>query len=138
MKKVLLWIVLALAAAASSYGAETCSKSNPSRPQGALPLCRAFDGATGDGSSAIIDTFGFRYMSLEAWATTTSTATINILCRDDPEAPFKQCAQDIINPDSTTDNPDHIRTLARAYQYQITISGYGGGAVFVSFVRQSY
>lgn len=142
-KRLCLAFVLACATASFARGAETCSKVSTSAnlKSGELPSCLAFDTATANGDSAIIDTFGFKQLSLVAWSDTTSTAVVNIYCRYKSEvagvvSAWKVCAHPIVDPGSDTDEEDII-TLGRAYQYKINISGYVNGNVHVLFDRSN-
>lgn len=134
----------ALLFCSTAQAAETCSKTS-TRRQGELPSCLAFDGATANGSSAVIDTYGYRVLGLEAWAATTSTVEVNVLCRGyssslsgaQVDASFKKCATVITNPDNST-NEDHYVSLPRAFQYQITLTNYSAGTVYVSFERAQW
>ena len=142
MKRILLAVLLAAGLASSLQAAETCSKTDASnRKSGELPSCLAFDGATTDGDSAIIDTFAFKQLSLVAWSDTTSQVQVNIYCRYKSDianvvSEWKVCAHPIIDPAADTDEEDII-TLGRAYQYKINLSGYGNGNVYVLFDRSN-
>lgn len=120
--------------AAGAYGAETCSKVEPSRPRGALPMCIAIDAAATDTSSAIIDTYGYPYLSMSIEANGATTATVNILCREAEADQWHTCADDVVNPDAT-DRVDQAINLSRAFQYQITTTGHVAGAITVYFTR---
>lgn len=143
LKRICLAVVLAVALATSARAAETCSKDpdNAKLKNGELPSCLAFDSQAADGTSAVIDTFGFSQLSLVAWSDSASVATVNIYCRyksvvSGVASAWKICAQPIVNPASDTDEED-ILTLGTAYQYQVTISGYASGNIHVLFDRRN-
>ena len=142
LKRFCLAVALALGMSVSLHAAETCSKTSAAnRKQGELPSCLAFDAATANGDSAIIDTFGFEKLSMVAWADTSSEVTVNIYCRyksviTDKASAWKICAHPIVNPASDTDEEDII-TLGTAYQYKINLSGYVSGNVYVLFDRRN-
>jgi len=134
MRRLLLVLAL-LASAVVAQGAEDCSVTE-SCPQCKLPTCLVFDGATADGDSAVIYTYGFRNLSLEVWSAAGSIATISILCKGHPDAPWKECAVDMTNPTADTDGTFYV-SLARSYMYKINISGYAAGDIYASFERYS-
>lgn len=144
MKKLLAALVLAFALAGAAYGAETCSKTNDDK-NGELPACLALDAVTGDGSSAIIDVFGFKFYSVYVWsdqAPGVTHARVLIECRSySPKAnkytPFLPCAEDVVDPDdnSTKTRSDQAITLSRSYQYRITVINYSAGDVSAMFER---
>jgi hypothetical protein len=142
LKRICLAFVLALAMGVYARADETCSKTTASnRKQGELPSCLAFDGAEADGDSAIIDTYGYRQLSMVAWSDSTSEVTVNVYCRykseiADTVSAWKVCAHPIVNPASDTDEEDII-TLGRAYQYKLTLSGYVSGTVYAIFDRSN-
>ena len=141
-KRICLALGLALGLSVSAHATETCSKAS-GRANGELPSCIAIDRLTDNGESAIIDTFGYRFNSVSIKvAEASSELVVNILCRgydNDTtgiEDQWHVCAESVVNPDNTTSSAQAI-SLARAYQYKITVSGYISGTVSVFFERYS-
>lgn len=130
----------ALATAPALWAAETCSSSPATgRSQGELPSCVAIDGATIDTTSATINTFGYRFLSAQIYSTGASTTTVNIECRSRSSAtappttvaPWTVCRTAVVNPDAA----GIYVTLARAFQYQIRMSGTSAGTTTVIVER---
>lgn len=136
MRRIKYLAILLFLLAAGARGAETCSKSEPSRPQGALPVCVAIDAATSDTTSDTIDTFGYSYLSMSIATNGATTAVVNIQCREAEADQWHACADDVIDPDAT-DRDDQAINLSRAFQYRISTSGHVAGAITVYFTRQN-
>jgi hypothetical protein len=134
VKKALGFLFLVFLCGSTSYGAETCS-STSSRPQGELPTCIAIDAATTDTTSATINTYGYPYLSLSVKvAEASSTARINIQCKEYTDDQWHECAEDIVDPDNT-DRSDQAVNLSSASYYRITTTGHVAGTITIYFTR---
>lgn len=126
-------VLVGLFMSVSAYATETCSKSEPSRPNGDLPMCLALDAVVTTGASSTVDTFSFRYVNTQIWSAAGSVATVDIECRSSESAPWFPCY--------TTSNPSAAGkyvTLPRAYQYRANVSAWTSGSVSVTFERYNY
>ena len=142
LKKFIVAVGLAIGLAASAQATETCSKI-AGRSNGELPSCIALDSVVADTTSSTIDTFGYRFVSLNVKVVeATSSVRIKIDCRGYDNSStgisdqWHTCAEDIVDPDNTT-RSDQAVTLARAYQYRVRTSGQTSGTVSVFVERYS-